>query len=107
MKSSKFQMNLFIKRQRIFNELYLRREAYGKSDPPLYWNSRKVPDAIIRARLGGWTSTHDMRRQKTVPEIDQHKVEDIFPVNYFKKKIKKKKISSIFFFKKEQKLHCI
>lgn len=61
----------------------IKREAFGKTDPVLYWNSRKVPDAIIRARLGGWTSTHDMRKKKTVPEIDQHKVEDIFPNKNF------------------------
>ena len=67
--------------------MFYRREIYGKENPQLPWNSRKVPDAVIRARLGGWTSTHDMRKQKKVPEIDQHTVEETFPVNFSKIKI--------------------
>jgi hypothetical protein len=80
--------------------IFYRREAFGKENPQLYWNSRKIPDAIIRARLGGWTSEHDMRRQKTVPIIDQHRVEDIYPVSFWK--VKNKFIELFFVFKNKK-----
>jgi len=57
----------------------IRREVTGLEDPHLKWNSRKVPDAIIRARLGGWTSEFDMTRTKTEPAIVRRKLEDLFP----------------------------
>ncbi|XP_041366282.1 spermatogenesis-associated protein 48-like [Gigantopelta aegis] len=34
---------------------------------PSQWNSRKVPDASIRAKLGGWTSDHDPRKPVSQP----------------------------------------
>lgn len=60
---------------------FYRRGAEGKEDPVLKWNSRKVPDAILRARLGGWTS--DFRKEKTDPSIVHHKIEEVFPVRWF------------------------
>jgi hypothetical protein len=52
----------------------------GDSSPRLYWNSQKVSDIVLRSRLGGWTSTQDMR-PKTSSDLNRSSIRlnDIFP----------------------------
>jgi hypothetical protein len=58
----------------------IKRGSYGKDDPRLYWNSKKVLDGALRARLGGWTSDFNTLESKKDPNIIQRGIQELFPV---------------------------
>jgi hypothetical protein len=59
----------------------IKRGFDGKEGPRLKWNSRKVPDRALRARLGGWTSDFNILKLKKDPNIVQRGIQELFPVH--------------------------